>query len=212
MTEQPNQRADPWNRLWRVAVSDGLLIVALSGLIVCLALLLLVPHWVTGIRSILRKPKLLVRVDAIKAVLDGAADALRPHEVSLMMQLRGGADATRLPEDVKFKVDPAGHHPDFLGLYGQVVINDVQGTSHPYFYVVLVAKNGYRLPAATTRFRPPQNTVVESKHQDQVEVLVVRQRPSKTSGYETKDEVAVAILEAGLGLAEQVAQGPVTTG
>jgi hypothetical protein len=44
MTEQPNQRADPWNRLWRVAVSDGLLIVALSGLIVCLALLLLVPQ------------------------------------------------------------------------------------------------------------------------------------------------------------------------
>jgi len=176
------------------------------------ALILLVPHWLTGVRSILRKPKLLVRVDTIQAVLDGAAADLEPHEVSLMVLLRGSADAeaTQLPEDVKFKVDPAGHHPDFLGLYGQVVINDVQGSSHPYFYVVLVAKDPYGLAAAARRFQPPENTIVEIKRQDHVEVLVIRQRTTKTSGYETKDDVATAILASGLTLAEQVAVGPVT--
>lgn len=173
-------------------------------------LVLLIPHWVTGVRSILRKPKLMVRVDIIRSVLDATADLLDPHTVELMMLLRGGEDpeAAKLPEDVKFKVDIAGHHEDFLGLYGQVVINDVQGKSYPYFYVVIVAKDGYGLREVEDGFQAPKGMTAEFSRQDNVEVFVLRQHTTKTSGYHTTSGKAAQILREGFGVAEQVAGGP----
>jgi hypothetical protein len=168
-------------------------------------LVLLVPHWLTGIRRILVKPKLLVRVEAIRAVLDGARHRLARHRVQLLMLLRGGE--VRIPDDVKFRVDPPDKHEDFLGLYGQVVINDVQGTSYPYFYVVLVARAGFGLQEICESYDPPGEILKEFKVQDQVEVMVIRQRATKTSGYHTKPEVAAHIFREVLDVAERIAEG-----
>jgi hypothetical protein len=167
------------------------------------AALLLGPHWVTGTRSILVRPTLLVRVQATQAVLESARDALRRYSVQLLMLLPGGA--ARIPEDVKFRVDLADRDKDFLGLYGQVVINDVQGTSYPYFYVVLVAKQGFGLGTVYREYAPPRNIVKELNTEREVEVLVIRQRTTKTSGYHTKPAAAEEILRQGLALAERVA-------
>ena len=169
------------------------------------ALVLLVPHWLTGIRRILVKPKLLVRVKMIQDVLDAAARRLARHHVQLLMLLRGGE--VRMPDDVKFKVDLADRHEDFLGLYGQVVINEVQGTSYPYFYVVLVAKHGFGMRERFERYRPPEKVTKEFKMQDQVEVFVIRQHTTKKSGYHTKSAAATRIFAEGLTIAEQVASG-----
>jgi hypothetical protein len=180
------------------AVSRGnLRIVALD------ALVLLVPHWLTGIRSILRTPQLLVRIDTIKQVLNRSGTRLKDHRVIPLMLLKG--DEAKLPEDVKFKIDIAGAHPDFLGLYGQVVINDVQGKSYPYFYVVLVARKGYGLHDAFRGFRPSEDLTKEFKVEEEVEVMVIRQHTTETSGYHTKPAVAAGILYAGLNMAEGVA-------
>jgi hypothetical protein len=119
------------------------------------------------------------------------------------MLLPGGA--ARIPEDVKFRVDLADRDKDFLGLYGQVVINDVQGTSYPYFYVVLVAKQGFGLGTVYREYAPPRNIVKELNTEREVEVLVIRQRTTKTSGYHTKPAAAEEILRQGLALAERVA-------
>ncbi len=167
------------------------------------ALVLLVPHWLTGMRSILRTPQLLVRIDTMKEVLNRAVTRLKDHRVTPLLLLRG--DEARLPEDVKFKIDIAGQHPDFLGLYGQVVINDVQGKSYPYFYVVLVARKGYGLEDAFRTFRPSDDITKELKREQEVEVMVLRQHTTKTSGYHTKPAVATGIFFAGLNVAEQVA-------
>ena len=187
----------------------GLAAMMLTGAgqtLACDALLLLVPHWLTGTRRILQVPGLMVRIAVIQAVLHAAAARLARHRVQLLMLLAGAT--TRLPRDVKFKVDIAGQHPDFLGLYGQVVINEVQGTSYPYFYVVLVARDGFGLARALGKRTAPDDLLLESKKQDSVEVLVLRQRTTKTSGYPTTPARAAAILEAGLDLAERVAAGP----
>jgi hypothetical protein len=179
---------------WRILALDGLL--------------LLIPHWVTGVRRILRTPKLLVRVDTIRAVLDSAAPRLAPHQVELMMLLRGGGEpkSGNLPEDVKFKIDLAGHHEDFLGLYGQVVINEVQGSSYPYFYVVIVGRNGYGLERLEGSFEAPQGMTTEFTRQGNVEVFVLRQETTKTSGYHTTSAKAAQIFAQGLDVAERVAQ------
>ncbi|NIM49929.1 MAG: hypothetical protein GTN62_06545 [Gemmatimonadales bacterium] len=166
-------------------------------------IVLLVPHWITGVRSTLRRPNLLVRIETIEAVLDRARRRLRDHNVTLMMLLSGGD--TKIPEDVKFRVDIANHDQDFLGLYGQVVINEVQGTSHPYFYVVLVARRGYGLREVFRRYANPSNLTKEFKREGEVEVMVIRQHTTKTKGYATKPAVANDIFHQGLKLAEQVA-------
>ena len=167
------------------------------------AAVLLLPHWFTGVRSILRMPGLLVRLEAMEAVLERARRRLKDHEVNLLMLLTGGDVA--LPEDVKFKVDLAGHQDDFLGLYGQVVINAVQGTSYPYFYVVLVARKGYGLRDVFKAHNPGKDITKEFKYEGEVEVLILRQHTTERSGYHTKPKVAETIFYEGLGLAEKVA-------
>jgi hypothetical protein len=169
------------------------------------AAVLLVPHWITGIRSILVRPKLVVQIDAIESVLNAAKDRLGQHKVTLMMLL--GAGDARIPEDIKFKVDLADHHGDFLGLYGQAVLNEVQGTSYPYFYVVLVARKGYGLGDAFRKYHPPKNITKEYKPEGEVEVMVIRQHTTETKGYHTKPADARNIVFEGLDMAARVAVG-----
>jgi len=186
-----------------VVQSGSLRIVAIDGLA------LFVPHWITGTRSILRQPGLLVRIGAIEEVLFRARRRLADHELSLMMLLSGGDSP--VPSDVKFKVDVAGHHPDFLGLYGQVVINEVQGTSYPYFYVVLVARQGFGLHDVFRGYQTSPEITKEFKRQDEVEVFVIRQHTTDESGYHTDKGQAVTILFEGLEISERVAGGAVPT-
>jgi len=168
-------------------------------------LVLLVPHWLTGIRRILTQPRLMIKVDTIDRLLHDLGPRLDRHRVDLMMLLDG--KETKIPVDLKFKVDIQEHDPDFLGLYGQVVLNEVQGRSYPYFYVVLVAKKGFGLRPAYDRYDAPAGITREFKVQRDVEVFVIRQHTTKTSGYHTKPGVAARILAEGLRLAEKVAGG-----
>ena len=193
-----------------VAVAAALVfgIVVLPGRARVLAVdaaVLLIPHWVTGTRSILTRPRLMVQIGAIREVLAVNAESLARHRLVPLMLLSGGK--TRVPQEVKFRVDVAERHDDFLGLYGQVSINDVQGTSYPYFYVVLVARKGFGLGRACRRYRPPSNVVAEFDTKGEVEVLIIRQHTTKNSGYYTGTETAREIFREGLTLSEKVGAG-----
>jgi len=167
------------------------------------AMVLLLPHWLTGGRSILVQPKLMVRVNTMREVLRQSAAELADHEVNLLMLFSGST--TKIPDDVKVKIDIKNRHPDFLGLYGQVVLNEVQGRSYPYFYAVLVARRGYGLAEAKDAYRPPSDVTTELNVQDKVEVFVIRQTTTKTSGYHTELEDAVRILHDAVDVAEKAA-------
>jgi len=171
------------------------------------AMVLLLPHWITGIRRILTRPKLTIKIKMIESLLIGIRDHLGNHQVRILMLLTSGE--TPLPEDVKFRIDIDGRQPDFLGLYGQVVLNEVQGTSYPYFYVVLVARRGFGLEKAFSEYVPPPKITKEFKVQDEVEVFVIRQYTTKKSGYHTKLPAALRILGEGLSMAEKTAKGEV---
>jgi hypothetical protein len=121
-----------------------------------------------------------------------------------MMLLKG--KEIRIPDDVKFRVSLKGHEPDFLGLYGQVVINNVQGRSYPYFYVVLVARKGFGLKAGFDEFHLSPELTGEFGGDDDVEFIVVRQTTTSTSGYDVKPETAAMIFRLGLVLAGRVAR------
>ena len=191
-----------------IAATTAALAVFSGGILRILvidAMVLLLPHWVTGVRSILVRPKLMVRVDAVRDVLERSARALAEHEVNLLMLLSGSS--TKIPDDIKFKIDIKDRHPDFLGLYGQVVLNEVQGRAYPYFYAVLVARRGFGLEKASSAHGAPPKVTIELNEQDKVEVLVIRQTTTKTSGYHTESIDAVKILRFAIRVAEQTAGG-----
>ena len=184
------------------------------------AAILLIPHWFTGLRriSMVIGIGLSKKIEVIENVLVDCKNELKEHDVDYYMLLSGKND-TKVPKDVKFKIDLKGHHPDFLGLYGQVVINNVQGTLYPYFYTVLVAKKGYgmniqkgnvvdspppKLPGFFSKFVAlPKTTVTKSlKRQKDVEVLVIRQTTTKQSGYHTNRLTAKNLLLTGIKSAE----------
>jgi hypothetical protein len=195
-----------------IALTGGLGLVAVlsEGLPRILAIdgaLLLLPHWITGVRRVLTRPKLVVKAATIRQVLDAGEERLKKHQVHVMMLLKG-TGKTKVPDDIKFKVDIYGHHPDFLGLYGQVVLNEVQGSSYPYFYVVLVARKGFGLFDVKRRHVSSSRTTIETKNQGEVEVLVIRQRTTKKSGYHTPPSRCMQLFMEGLDLAEKVAGGP----
>jgi len=165
------------------------------------AALLLLPHWVTGVRSVLRLPGLLVKIELIQGLLAELDREARPHRVRLLALL--GGSETRIPSDVKFRVDPENKPDGFLGLHCQVVLNEVQGRSYPYFYVCLVARRGYGLGEVYGRYRVPGGLTKEFDRKEEVEVLIIRQTTTKTSGYHTNLPAAVSVFREGLTLAEE---------
>ena len=168
-------------------------------------LALVLPQLLTGRRSIFLLPNLIIKIRVITKLLtdDAMVELLTGHDVEYYVLLQGN-DAGKLPSDVKFRVKIAGQHPDFLGYYGQVVINTVS-QAYPYFYVVLVAKSGYGLKKATAAYQAPKNIITEFSENNGVEVLVIRQRTTTTSGYFTDPKTIKRIFSEGLELAKKAA-------
>jgi hypothetical protein len=185
----------------------GLAAVLAPGPIKLLGLntfVLIVPHWFTGTKRILRLPKLLVKADATEKLLAAVEPSLAGAKVEVYMLLKGAEK--KVPEDVKFRISFENQSPDFLGLYGQTTTNDVQGRSYPYFYTVMVAKKGYGLERAFNEYNPPSGITKEYGAENEVEFVVVRQQTTKTSGYHTDLAASTAIFGQGLSLARATAE------
>jgi hypothetical protein len=167
------------------------------------AFLLFFPHWVTGTRSIQTQPNLLLKSNLIERLLkhNDIASRVQHHAVEYFMLLKG-TDDRKLPEDLKLRINIHNQRPDFLGFYGQIVINRVGDKKYPYFYAVLVAKKGYGLKTTFTSYHPPSGIIKEFKVEGDVEVLVIRQKTTRTSGYHTKDRTMRRIFLEGLNMAE----------
>ncbi len=168
------------------------------------AMVLLLPHWITGIRSTLVLPRLLVKVRTTQELLQDASvsQRVKDHKVDLLVLLKG--KKKRLPDDLKLRVTLKGQHRDFFGLYAQVVVNEVNGTSYPYLYVVLVARKGYGLQGAFDRYQPGPGLLKEFKEQDEAQVLVIRQKTTARTGYSTDRFASCRIFLEGLSLAQAV--------
>ena len=187
--------------------------------------ILLFPHWLTGLRRITKvlTSGLTMKISEIENILKRSNRLLKKHKANYYMLLKG--DKTKIPTDIKFRIDIANAPEDFLGLYGQVVLNNVQGKLYPYFYCVLVAKKGgpdiSKLEALNTP-RPKQEItgffkrlrsmakdedkmITEYKLQKDVQVLVVRQFTTKTSGYYTNTDMEDTILRLSISMAETLA-------
>ncbi len=151
------------------------------------AAVLLIPHWITGTRRGWRPTELIQQVKSLEAALAAIEPfEVPPCQIQPMFQL-AGKGANRTPVAARVFIRFPDGPEDFLGIQFQVSLNDVQGTKYPYLYAVIIAKQSFgllRYHASEIADRTSDLTV-ETSTEDDVEVIVIRQHTTKTSGYHT---------------------------
>jgi len=186
-----------------VAVATGILRNMFSTQLAALCLMdsaaFLAPFWLTGIRHLYHRPELMIRVAALQNILDRLAlpDA-RGMMAAPMLELQK-TNAGDIPQDVKLMVRFDDAPDDFMGIQVQVSLNNVQGTKYPYLYCVILAKRGFGLKewdysARSSRWQT--EIIVEPDRNPDVDLLVVRQKTSKNSGYHTNPAAQRRVFDA----------------
>ncbi|MCE9635479.1 MAG: hypothetical protein K8T90_07215 [Planctomycetes bacterium] len=171
-------------------------IVAVDGA----ALLLL--QWFSGMRSVQRRPGLVLKaghlrdvLPPLRALVDGVGGRLQAQ-----LQMTGTA-GNRAPDDVRVAVTFPAPKGSVLTVQGQVVLNRVQGVPNPYLYAVVVGTPGQGLLDRGRAMKLPPDVIREVKHEKGMDLVIVRQHTTKTSGYRTSVTVSRQILEAAIRLA-----------
>lgn len=99
------------------------------------------------------------------------------------------------PKEVKLKLTRKGAPTEFLGAYGQLSINKVGSSEFPYFYTVLIFKPEFGLKAKFDDINLRSDVVIkEYSEESGVEVLVIRQKTTRTSGYHTNEKAVRGLL------------------
>ncbi len=166
-------------------------------LIICATIVvLIVPHWFTGIKQISTTPELLTKIKLFRKLLSYTQKELEQESINFLMLVN---EKNKFPTDVKMKINVKDQPEDFLGYYAQISMNNVQGTQYPYFYVVLVAKEKSKLLSKYFHsIEIPDNIVKEFETEGDIEIAVIRQKTTKNSGYHTNDKAVINIFETGL--------------
>lgn len=121
-------------------------------------------------------------------------------------------DAT-FPNDARVLIRFKDAPDEFIGLQGQISINTVRSRAYPYFYIVLLARPAFHLFERYNSAPPdPGGLTVEEKKTEEVDVLVLRQTTTKTSGYHTDEPMQEHILAQAIKIARAVLRAGGTTG
>lgn len=156
------------------------------------AAVLLLPHWITGTRRGWRPVALRQQIESLEVALKVIEHySVPPCQIQPMFELIG-SDEKRTPIAARVFIRFPEGPEDFLGLQLQVSVNEVQGTHYPYLYAVLIARPEFGLldDHLDSISRIGKTLTIESKRDDDVHVIVLRQPTTKNSGYHT-DAAAV---------------------
>jgi hypothetical protein len=163
---------------------------------------LFLPHWLSGLKRISTAPVVLTKIKLFQKLTEAAKKELENETVNFLMLVD---EKTKFPTDVKMKISFKDQSEDFMGFYGQISMNNVQGTLYPYFYVVLVAKDQSKLLGNNyNAIETPDNVIKELQAENDMEIVVIRQKTTKTSGYQTTDKAVFMILETGISAVKKI--------
>lgn len=178
-----------------------------AGIMAIDAALLIIPHWVTGLRRGWRPAVLCQQAKALQSVIDMASPRLeRWGEIVPMLEM-APAEPKPVPVGARLMVRFPKASSDFIGIQFQVNLNNVQGTNYPYLYAVIVAKKGFHLlllkRLQQVRAAAPK-LAVETDDAGEVDVIIIRQQTTKNSGYHTNKSAVARIVECTLTAAESI--------
>ncbi len=147
----------------------------------------LMPFWITGVRSYLKKDALIIKAETL-LWLEGQFNGVRGagESFNYQLQTKTAGDGGEVPVDLKAMVRWEDGPPGILGLLVQISINDVKGTEYPYAYCVIVAR-----PEAAGAVSPrpgdeAAGITLETEPGGDTHVVVVRQTTTKNTGYHTE--------------------------
>lgn len=177
------------------------LVMAVDGLVI------LWLFWLTGMRFMLKHPNLAIRVDIVLKMHEVFQKIGKEGEVFQPALLLARKESGSIPVDARFSVAFPASPEGFYGLQAQINLNIVQGTSYPYFYCVLAATPGFGLVAWHKKVPLQSNVLCEYQATKDAEVLVIRQKTTKKSGYHTDAKASERILGTALNGGRAICKG-----
>jgi hypothetical protein len=172
---------------------------SITVILVIDTIIILIPLWLSGMKFILKQPNLAIRVKIILKLhevferLKQEGEQFRPA-----LKLARSKEDKTVPVDARFTVAFPDSPEGFYGLQAQINLNVVQGSSFPYFYCVLAAKPGFGMSPYKEKIKLGDDIICEYQKDIRAEVLVIRQRTTKKSGYHTKDRHCEEVLRVAL--------------
>ncbi len=169
------------------------------------AVVLLLPLWFMGIRKTFEQGKLIIKVDIIIKLeeffrtIKGEGENFKPA-----LMLARSKVGKCIPTDSRFTITFDNMPDDFYGIQAQININSVQGSSYPYFYCVIAAGKDFGLEKYYRKLRAPENVILKFQKDSNADVIVIRQRTTNTSGYHTKGNDCMKILEFAVSAARMI--------
>ncbi|MCK4532828.1 hypothetical protein KAU39_03500 [bacterium] len=162
-------------------------------------------HWITGIRTFLKRDKLIIKINSLEKIMAALAN---PSDIQVlpMLSTREIKGKGRIPDDARLMIRFLNAPECFLGMQVQLSMNNVQGKDYPYLYCVLIAKKeaGFFLKKEQLLENPPKKIVFELQASGDVDVLVIRQYTTKRSGYHTNLKKAVYIVRETISLTRRL--------
>lgn len=163
------------------------------------AIILVLPLWFNGLRQINKQDLLSLKTSLVRNMEEFFQTICWEGEhFKPALMLNRDNTGKSVPTDCRFTIAFDGMPANFYGVQAQINLNEVQGTYYPYFYCVIAAKRGFGLEKFAKAIPVPKSILLEYDLDDSAEVIVIRQRTTKTSGYHTKINSCKSILERAL--------------
>ncbi len=169
-------------------------IILFVGLVVC------------GRRSVWIPNDLDVKIPIIKRMLNLPLLKNDP-EIRASPYLEVGETKNgSFPNDVKIFVTFKNAPGDFIGVQGQISINNVKDNRYPYFYCVIIAKPSFGI-GSRIKDTGLKNVTIEYEANSDAEVIIIRQTTTRTSGYHTNQNTQDYILSNSIAIAKKILSG-----
>ena len=140
-------------------------------------------------RALDMKAEIIKRVTELPIVRDDPRIKVAPY-LEIGQTAKGN-----FPGDIRVLLKFNDAPETFIGIQAQISINTVKSTMYPYLYTVIIARPEFAL---FDKFKSlqvtPDRIAIETKRADNVDVIVIRQTTTKTSGYHTNSEAQQYIL------------------
>ncbi len=153
--------------------------------------ILFFPHWLSGFRDVTML-SISSKIDVFLRSLTNFKKQLANANITYLLKV--SSTKKKIPIDVKVKLEFKNQPENFMGMYFQISMNDVNGRKFPYFYVVLVAKEKTGLKTAVNHIPSKKHIIKEYSNESGVDIIVIRQdADALDSGYFT-DNMAIKKL------------------
>lgn len=163
------------------------------------ALILFAGLILSGRKSAWMPNALDIKTEIVKNIIESSLVKSDPGLQAIPFLEIGRTGQGAFPNDVRVLIKFRDAPDEFIGLQGQISINTVKSRSYPYVYVVLLARPGFGLFDKFRSLKVSRDAVtVEQKKTKEVDVIVIRQTTTKTSGYHTDQRMQEYILTEGI--------------